>query len=197
MNKSEAISKIYALKEKGEISIDEFNQRIKNIENGNEDEDGDKNDIDTKKTSPSGIMVFLRIGILIFLFFYSYSMGSIPSNQLNQFGKIISLSFFIVAPLLYFYPTIEAVLRKKVNLTSIAALNIFLGWTLIGWVVALVWSLSKDVIKKEEITVVENIASPKESSDLPEKLEKLFELKQKGILTDEEFNSEKKKILSE
>lgn len=42
----------------------------------------------------------------------------------------------------YWVPTILAVCNKKSNAGAIGALNFFLGWTLIGWVVALVWSMT-------------------------------------------------------
>jgi hypothetical protein len=38
---------------------------------------------------------------------------------------------------LYFLPTIIAVSRKVRNQGSVAVINFFLGWTLIGWVIAL------------------------------------------------------------
>jgi hypothetical protein len=38
---------------------------------------------------------------------------------------------------LYFVPIIVAVIRKVTNQGSVAVINLFLGWTLIGWVVAL------------------------------------------------------------
>lgn len=41
---------------------------------------------------------------------------------------------------LYFLPALVAVIRNHSNLMAIAILNLFLGWTLIGWVGALVWS---------------------------------------------------------
>lgn len=37
----------------------------------------------------------------------------------------------------YFLPTIVAVTRKVTNQGSVAVINFFLGWTLLGWVVAL------------------------------------------------------------
>ena len=46
------------------------------------------------------------------------------------FGLIIVIG-------LYFLPTIVAVARKVTNQGSVAVINCFLGWTLIGWVVAL------------------------------------------------------------
>jgi hypothetical protein len=46
------------------------------------------------------------------------------------FGLILLLA-------LYFTPTIVAVGRKVVNTGSVVVINLFLGWTLVGWVVAL------------------------------------------------------------
>ena len=37
----------------------------------------------------------------------------------------------------YFVPTIVAVSRKVRNQGSVVVINLFLGWTFIGWVVAL------------------------------------------------------------
>jgi hypothetical protein len=42
---------------------------------------------------------------------------------------------------LYFVPLFIAILRKHKNIAGIAVLNIVLGWTLIGWVVALIWAV--------------------------------------------------------
>ena len=41
---------------------------------------------------------------------------------------------------LYFLPTIVAILRDHRNAAAILILNLFLGWTFLGWVAALVWS---------------------------------------------------------
>ncbi len=42
---------------------------------------------------------------------------------------------------IHFLPTIIALVRHHPKTVAIVLINIFLGWTLIGWVVALVWSL--------------------------------------------------------
>jgi hypothetical protein len=58
------------------------------------------------------------------------------------------LAFFIpifgFGFLLYFLPTILAFARSKRDAVSILVLNLFLGWTAIGWVIALVWALKAD-----------------------------------------------------
>jgi len=45
--------------------------------------------------------------------------------------------------LLYFLPTYFSWGRKK-NAGAIFALNLLLGWTFIGWIIALIWALTKD-----------------------------------------------------
>lgn len=47
---------------------------------------------------------------------------------------------FIVLLALYFVPSMVAAERKHHNTSAIVVLNLFLGWTLVGWVVALVWA---------------------------------------------------------
>jgi hypothetical protein len=46
--------------------------------------------------------------------------------------------------LVYFLPFLTALIRKQHNTVSIFVLNLFLGWTFIGWVVALVWAFKND-----------------------------------------------------
>jgi len=51
----------------------------------------------------------------------------------------LAFLFFFVA--LYFVPMGVAIARKHRNTGAIVALNLFLGWTMVGWVLALVWAL--------------------------------------------------------
>jgi hypothetical protein len=44
----------------------------------------------------------------------------------------------------YFAPSIVAVLRKKTNTAAIVVLNTLLGWSLIGWAIAMIWAVSAD-----------------------------------------------------
>lgn len=55
------------------------------------------------------------------------------------FGPFFGFGFVI-----YFLPTIVALVRHKRKVVSILLLNLFLGWTLIGWIVALVWASTLD-----------------------------------------------------
>jgi len=51
----------------------------------------------------------------------------------------------IGALLFYFIPTIIAVFRSHNSTFSIFLLDLLLGWTMIGWIIALVWSFSSNV----------------------------------------------------
>lgn len=52
-------------------------------------------------------------------------------------GAAATLFVVIVGIGLYFLPTIVAVARKVTNQGSVFVINFFLGWTFVGWVVAL------------------------------------------------------------
>jgi len=41
----------------------------------------------------------------------------------------------------YFLPSLIAGVQGKRSIGAIAALNVLLGWTLIGWVAAFIWAL--------------------------------------------------------
>jgi hypothetical protein len=52
-------------------------------------------------------------------------------------------AFLVVSGfVLYFFPTLIG--RKKRNAGAIFVLNLLLGWTLIGWIIALVWAFTVD-----------------------------------------------------
>ena len=67
---------------------------------------------------------------------------------------ILLLLFFVtwlfVALGVYVLPIILAVVRKHKNTGAIALLTLFLGWTFLGWLAALLWSLNSDIEKEEE-----------------------------------------------
>ena len=44
----------------------------------------------------------------------------------------------------YFLPAIIAYARKKKNKGAILTTNLLLGWTLIGWIIPLIWATTND-----------------------------------------------------
>lgn len=56
------------------------------------------------------------------------------------FFPFVSFSF-----VMYFLPSIIALARSKRDILAIFLLNLFLGWSVIGWVVALIWAAKQDL----------------------------------------------------
>lgn len=102
----------------------------------------------------------------------------------------------IVLIILYFLPTLVAQYRYHSKTSAIFVLNLLLGWAFgIGWVIALVWAFTEDNRPADEGGIFEEKEpETKESGNLAD-LEKLAELKEKGIITEEEFTQKKKQIL--
>lgn len=119
---------------------------------------------------------------------------------------------FLLVP--YFLPTIIAMLRGKSSVLGIFLLNFFLGFTVIGWIGALIWALSADrrttIIYNNTTTTpppppppptshtYTNVTIRRPGATQQDKLDQLRQLKQlrdEGVLTEAEFNRQKAEIL--
>lgn len=57
--------------------------------------------------------------------------------------SLVELLVIILIFVFYFLPSFIAFLRQHKNKLAIFLLNLLLGWTILGWVVSLVWSLMR------------------------------------------------------
>lgn len=53
-----------------------------------------------------------------------------------------------MAAIIYILPTLIILIRKADNKRNIILINIFLGWTLVGWLYALVKAFTKETEKQ-------------------------------------------------
>lgn len=76
----------------------------------------------------------------------------VPVHQHENSGTHVVISW-VVAVLTGFYmlPWAIAATRHKQNTTSIALLNLFLGWSGVGWVIALVLACLSDPVRYVEV----------------------------------------------
>ena len=142
----------------------------------------------------------------------------------DDLGLLFLLIGLVVVALLYCLPTFIAFGKHHPNRWVILALNIFLGSTGIVWVVCLIWAFHKvhdpkkishassggesglnifaNDVKSVRILTPNNkeelsSTTPKDNrQNVLTQIEKLAALKQKGVLTDEEFQTQKAKLLS-
>lgn len=54
-----------------------------------------------------------------------------------------TIILFVFVAVIYFIPYVVARERNHENTFGILIFNLFFGWTVVGWFVALVWALSK------------------------------------------------------
>ncbi|MGJ8524039.1 hypothetical protein R84981_002756 [Carnimonas sp. R-84981] len=110
---------------------------------------------------------------------------------MDSIGPAMVIIFLIVV---YMIPTFTAISNDHRNKAGIFVLNLFLGWSLVGWVAALVWAISKGSDEDGHTRITDN--SEHQGVDVYSKIERLSALKEKGALTQEEFDKEKAKLLS-
>lgn len=91
----------------------------------------------------------------------------------------------IVAIAIYLIPTIIAVNDNHPRRGVLFALNLLLGWTLIGWLGALVWAVSNPGTMEPPKPVAVDL----------DRIERLGRLRADGHITEDEFNTEKSKLL--
>lgn len=71
---------------------------------------------------------------------------------------------FVILGLLYFVPSFVAAQKHSGRAGGIFAMNLLFGWTVIGWIVALVWSMGVDSDtdpKMKECPQCAELAQPK------------------------------------
>lgn len=51
---------------------------------------------------------------------------------------------WLLLSVIYWSPTLVGAVRQRKSIAGIAILNGYLGWTFIGWVIALVWAVVDD-----------------------------------------------------
>jgi len=68
------------------------------------------------------------------------------SNNIKTKNKMEAqeMILIVIAMVIYFLPSIIAMVRKNTQTLAIFILNLILGWTGLGWVGALVWAFIKE-----------------------------------------------------
>ena len=57
-------------------------------------------------------------------------------------GYVVATMLFIIGA--YFIPTIFAYKDNKKQKQAILLTNLLLGWTVLGWIIAMIWAVIKD-----------------------------------------------------
>ena len=68
-----------------------------------------------------------------------------PIWEAAMFGGKIGVPVLLVLFAFHFTPLIVAIVRHHRAKLAIGVTNVLLGWTIIGWIVALIWACNSNV----------------------------------------------------
>jgi hypothetical protein len=88
---------------------------------------------------PRAIGWWLGMLVIVLVLGGLWLAGSLDQEFASLVGSLALLALLVG---IYFTPTFVAGGRGHPNTSAIVLLNLFLGWTFVGWVVALVWSVT-------------------------------------------------------
>jgi hypothetical protein len=106
------------------------------------------------------VFVLFAFGLLLLV-----GRGGLTDSTLAPLVIIVLLVLSIV---IYFWPSIVAHSRQHPQKVSIFVLNLCLGWTVVGWVGALVWAYSKKAEVLAEVTSMPSTQAPVVAPDSQE-----------------------------
>lgn len=107
-----------------------------------------------------GLETGQKIWAYIIGFAFLCSLSTAPFVTTDDWGT--ALFFYalpIAAALVYFAPTAVAIQRSVEEMELIFFTNLLAGWTVVGWVVTLIWSLRSAKAVEQEM-VAERMAQP-------------------------------------
>lgn len=93
--------------------------------------------------------LFLIAVLLFCLSLTALLLKDLYINKVNGNVEIILVILFLLA--IYLLPSINAFNRWHKDKKAVLALNLFLGWTAIGWIGSLIWSFTGSNLKKERL----------------------------------------------
>ena len=101
----------------------------------------------------------------------------------------------IILLALYFLPLIVAGSRSHAQTGAIAIVNIFLGWTLVGWVIAMAWACTTP-----QPAIIQTISTPTMpprplSNSVADEIAAFARLRDNGAITAEEYEAKKVQLL--
>jgi hypothetical protein len=111
--------------------------------------------------------------------------GTFLASLSSGLGALLGLAILVGAGL-YFLPTVVGAIRRVVNIGSVFAINLLLGWSLIGWAIALAMALRTN----PPYAYREYWQGPAagQSAQPIDSLERLTALRDRGVISAEEFS---------
>jgi len=82
---------------------------------------------------------YLKVLISVIALIIGYYMIKLAVNNILI---VLMLGLIGFSTMIYMLPSIIAYKRNHLNIACVVLVNIFFGWTLLGWLIALIWATS-------------------------------------------------------
>jgi heme/copper-type cytochrome/quinol oxidase subunit 2 len=79
----------------------------------------------------------------------SDAAGRVIEAMMEEIILPVLIAFLVISALVYIIPALIALLKRRPKRITIMLINILLGWTVIGWIVAFIWSLKGSKKKRK------------------------------------------------
>jgi Superinfection immunity protein len=77
-------------------------------------------------------------------FAFLCSLSTVPMSEHGSWTDTLYLALIpLLVIFIYFIPAAAAIIGHNPNVNGVFVMNLFFGWTVAGWVVALLWSLRR------------------------------------------------------
>ena len=137
-------------------------------------------------------MIRVLTGILVFTAF-TPSLAMAGTADIDQ-GVHILFAVLFVTPVLYFVPAIIAASKDHPQPGNVFFVNLFLGWTVIGWCVSLFWAIEKGRPKEKAPLLAQ---APVFTPELAAKeLEDLIALRNNASISEDDYLTKRQQILA-
>jgi len=91
-----------------------------------------------------GVLVIIIFWMILFHVYAQILFQYVPYFNEIGINSVIWISILIA---IYFSPIMVATDRKHTNIVAISIFNLLLGWTIIGWIFALIWATTLKINK--------------------------------------------------
>ena len=121
-----------------------------------------------KKPNSSRVSYGILIGttiLVIWIILHSDDTKNFISNHKENMLPLLGACVLLSIIPIYLLPWVVSVSNGHPSKTGIFVLNLFLGWTFIGWVVALVWAFTKPQ-PPQQVIVYQNTPAQSGSLDI-------------------------------
>lgn len=143
---------------------------------------------------------FTTILVLIYLgFIYDYLFGGYGIHTKSDSEAVTGMTwvfiFWITCVWLYFAPSLIAGHKNHNNFPAIYAINFAFGWTLLGWLIAFIWALAKAPQAQIAFHQPPPLPNLSQQDSTVNVIERLVALKSQGVLSEDEFQVQKARLL--